>query len=114
MIEHDKVKLTAIVIGTTIFFAYIKQYLFYKYFNIDISDYISINEVFTPFIDDLAILSIFILCLIIVMLIVIGGLISYLNSRGENQLSESNKTKRGSFFGKILDYKYFLPIAYNL
>ncbi|MDB5256871.1 MAG: hypothetical protein JWM14_1566 [Chitinophagaceae bacterium] len=51
----ERIKSTGFVIGALTFIAYIKQYIYYCYFNVDISSYISIEEVFTPFIDELAI-----------------------------------------------------------
>ena len=53
MVENDKVKLTAVVVGTTIFFAYFNQFIYYDYFNIDISNYLDIQDVLTPFMDEL-------------------------------------------------------------
>ncbi|MDB5256800.1 MAG: hypothetical protein JWM14_1495 [Chitinophagaceae bacterium] len=54
MIENDKLKLTTFIVGSIIFTAFIKQYTFYDYFSLDISDYIGLDEVLTPFIDDLS------------------------------------------------------------
>jgi|GEM_PF-6073486 len=68
MIENDKIKLTAIIVGLVIFFAYMKQYVFYYYFNIDISNYLSIHEVFTPFIDDIVLWVAYILILVVFLL----------------------------------------------
>lgn len=48
------------------FIAYLKQYLYYWYYNIDISNYIGIDEVFTPFLDELALNGVFlIVCLLL-------------------------------------------------
>ena len=68
MLENN-LKTTGFFIGVLTFIAYIKQYLFYSNYGIDISNYIDITEVFTPFIDDLSMIIMYLLALVLISVI---------------------------------------------
>jgi hypothetical protein len=51
---EENIKTTGSILGILTFIAYLNQYFYYWYYDIDISNYIGIDEVFTPFLDDLA------------------------------------------------------------
>jgi len=52
---EEKIKDTALFIGILTIISYLKEYFYYNYYNIDISDYMNIEEALTPFIDELAV-----------------------------------------------------------
>lgn len=99
MIENEKIKLSALIVIVVIFIAYMKQYLFYYYFNIDVSNYIDLSEVLTPFVDNLGLISGLILLEIFLIKIF----------DGEEQRRLNKKRKKGRWL--ITQFYYF--IVYN-
>ncbi len=104
----ENLKSTAFIVGFLTFVAYIRQYLYYMAYNVDISNYITIEEVFTPFIDNLALYtSIILLCLIGSFLIL--RLPVFTKDYSESQTVKIEKV--ASCFFKIYKWAFLLMMA---
>lgn len=77
---EENLKTTGSILGLLTFIAYLNQFAYYWYYDIDISNYIGIEEVFTPFLDDLALNIVFLL-----FTIAVAHIIRYTHEKGKSE-----------------------------
>lgn len=93
MQEKDKIKLALIIFPLVLFAAYLKEFLYYKWFFVNISDYKTLDEVLIPQFLDILIYS-------IIVLLTVGVIVFMKNIKVSN--SVLNKIKNKSIFNIYL------------
>jgi len=76
---QDFLKLTPLFYVYIVLISFMKQYIYYQFFNINISDYLELSEILVSFLDDTFIYGLFIIYVIAVYFFMSKGYVRFMN-----------------------------------
>ena len=76
---QDFLKLTPLFYVYIVLISFMKQYIYYQFFNINISDYLELSEILVSFLDDTFIYALFIIYVLSVYFFMSKGYIRFIN-----------------------------------
>ena len=76
---QDLIKLTPLFYVYIVLISFMKQYIYYQFFNINISDYLELSEILVSFLDDTFIYALFIIYVFSVYIFMSKGYLRFIN-----------------------------------
>ena len=101
---QDNLKLIPLFYASIVIIGFIKLYIYYRFFNINISEFLFIGEILVSFLDDMTVYSISLIVFALIILL----------SEGVNKLNSASSEQDGNKINKLYYKVYKIVITIGI